>query len=77
MRTRRKIAVVGIFMLGGFTTITGIIRLHSLTYANSVLHDPHYSDVASRFPHHIGFILHLDLGTQTTMPPFSTGQLWK
>lgn len=48
MRTRRKIAVVGIFLLGGFTTITGIIRLHFLNYAFAALGEPLFADVACK-----------------------------
>ena len=50
MRTRHKVAVVGLFLLGGFTTITGIIRLHFLTYAFASLRDPLFNDVTCTFP---------------------------
>lgn len=48
MRTRRKIAVINIFLLGGFTTITGIIRLHFLSYAFAALGEPLFADVACK-----------------------------
>lgn len=37
MSTRQKVTVVGIFFLGAFTTITGIIRLHFVTEAYASL----------------------------------------
>ena len=54
MRTPQKVIVIGLFLLGGFTTITGIIRLHFLTYAYASLKHPLYNDVTceslSRLP---------------------------
>ena len=50
MRTRHKLAVIAIFLLGGFTTITGIIRLHFLTFAFGSLRDPLFSDVTCEIP---------------------------
>ena len=56
MRTRHKIAVIGLFLLGGFTTITGILRLHFLSFANASLKKPPFGDITckspSRFPYH-------------------------
>ena len=46
MRTPQKIVVIGLFFLGGFTTIMGIIRLHFLTYAYASLKHPLFNDVA-------------------------------
>lgn len=46
MRTRHKVGVIAIFLLGGFTTITGILRLHFLSYAYESLKDPLFNDVA-------------------------------
>ena len=46
MRTPDKMAVIGIFFLGGFTTITGIIRLHFLTYTYASLKHPLFDDVS-------------------------------
>jgi len=46
MRTRHKVGVIGIFFLGGFTTITGILRLHFLSYAYASLKNPLFNDVA-------------------------------
>lgn len=40
MPIHRKLAVIGIFLLGGLVTITGIIRLHFLTLAYASLKDP-------------------------------------
>ena len=48
MRTPQKIAVICLFFLGGFTTITGIIRLHFLTYAYASLKHPLFNDVTCR-----------------------------
>ena len=48
LRTPQKITVIGLFFLGGFTTITGIIRLHFLTYAYASLKHPLFDDVACR-----------------------------
>ena len=45
MRTRHKVAVIGIFFLGCFTTVTGIIRLHFLSYAYASLKEPLFNDV--------------------------------
>ena len=50
MRTRHKIAVIGIFLLGGFTTITGILRLHFLSFAYASLKDPLFNDTACKSP---------------------------
>lgn len=46
MPTRQKIAVIAIFFLGGFTTITGILRLHFLSYAYASLKAPLFNDIA-------------------------------
>ena len=46
MRTRDKVGVIAIFFLGGFTTITGILRLHFLSYAYASLKNPLFNDVA-------------------------------
>lgn len=44
MRTRQKIAVIAIFLLGAFTTLTGIVRLHFLSYAYASLGNEGLSD---------------------------------
>ena len=49
MRTPQKVAVIGLFLLGGFTAITGIIRLHFLTYAYASLKHPLYNDVTCKW----------------------------
>ena len=48
MRTPQKIAVIGLFFLGGFTVVTGIIRLHFLNYAFASLKHPLFNDVTCR-----------------------------
>ena len=58
MRTRHKIAVIQIFLLGGFTTITGILRLHFLSFAYASLKDPLFNDIVCKSPlrllyHHV------------------------
>ena len=59
MRTRHKIAVIGIFLLGGFTTITGILRLHFLPFAfDETPLDSAFDDLACKSPlkllyHHV------------------------
>ena len=44
MPTRQKIAVLGIFLLGGFTTITGIIRLYFVLNAYPLLEESLFND---------------------------------
>ena len=58
MRTRHKIAVIGLFLLGGFTTITGILRLHFLSFAFETPQDFAFDDLACKSPlrllyHHV------------------------
>ncbi|KAI9787990.1 MAG: hypothetical protein M1816_007294 [Peltula sp. TS41687] len=45
MPTARKVAVLGIFLLGGLVTVTGIIRLHYVTRAYNALKNPRFTDV--------------------------------
>lgn len=77
MRTRHKISVIAIFFLGGFTTITGIMRLHFLTYAFSSLRDPLFSDVTCKFLKTSHSIAATDHSPQTITPLHSTGQSLK
>ncbi|KAI4212892.1 MAG: hypothetical protein LQ351_004417 [Letrouitia transgressa] len=49
MRTPQKIVVTGLFLLGGFTTVTGIIRLHFLQYAYASLKQPTFNDVTYNY----------------------------
>ena len=58
MRTRHKIAVIGLFLLGGFTTITGILRLHFLSFAFASPQNFPFDDLACKLPlkllyHHV------------------------
>ena len=57
MRTPQKAIVIGLFLLGGFTTITGIIRLHFLTYAYASLKHPLYNDVTCKWLSRVSFSL--------------------
>lgn len=77
MRTHHKIAVIAMFLLGGFTTVTGIIRLHFLTYAFSSLRHPLFNDRPCRFPLHFSFHRCADHSSQTITPQHSTGLLLK
>lgn len=49
MRPRQKIAVIAIFLLGGFTTVTGILRLHFQNYGFSSPHHPLFNDETCKF----------------------------
>ena len=55
MRTPQKAVVIGLFLLGGFTTITGIIRLHFLAYAYASLKHPLYNDVTCKWLSRVSF----------------------
>ena len=50
MPIRRKLAVIGMFLLGGLVTITGIFRLHFLGAAYASLGRPRFSDVTCKPP---------------------------
>lgn len=49
MRTGQKFVIIGLFLLGGFTTVTGIIRLHFLNYANASLKHHLFNDFAYNY----------------------------
>ena len=49
MPVYRRLAVIGIFLLGGLVTITGIMRLHFFTLAYASLKDPLFNDVSCKF----------------------------
>ena len=57
MRTRHKIAVIGLFLLGGFTTTTGILRLHFLSFAYASLKDPLFNDITCRPPSRLSYTI--------------------
>ena len=45
MPVYRKLAIIGIFLLGGLVTVTGIIRIHYLTLMYSALSRSTFDDV--------------------------------
>ena len=45
MPTKRKLCVIGIFLLGGLVTITGIIRLYYIQQTYALFRHPLWDDV--------------------------------
>ena len=53
MRTSQKIGVIVTFLLGGFTTIIGIIQLYYHTHAAPGQGKPHFGDATSECSRHL------------------------